>query len=355
MSAIADAAAQFRLAAALDEQGRHEDALAQLRGAAKAGHVPAMTRLGKRLLVGENAPFAPQEGMALLTNAVERGDAEAMAQMATLAGAGAWMPQSWTVALNLLQESAKLGREDARGQLLLLAADRPLADRIRGGVTEEPECWRPLRESVNIEAWLAQPGRRQVCDTPRIWVSEDFTTPDICDWLVAKARGKFKPARLFDGKKSSFSEARTCSDFVFDIVAGDLILLLVRARIAALTALPTFAMEPPQIFHYALGQEIKPHFDFLYDGKHGYGQADGYQGDRLATFLLYLNHDYGGGELEFPRVGFRYKAKAGDAIYFANKTREGASDRLSLHAALPITRGEKYIFSQWIHDRAFTA
>jgi predicted 2-oxoglutarate/Fe(II)-dependent dioxygenase YbiX len=35
--------------------------------------------------------------------------------------------------------------------------------------------------------------------------------------------------------------------------------------------------------------------------------------------------------------------------------REGKRDAKSLHAAKPVTRGEKFILSQWIHDRPFKA
>ena len=74
----------------------------------------------------------------------------------------------------------------------------------------------------------------------------------------------------------------------------------------------------------------------------------------MATFLMYLNDGYEGGELEFPRGDYRYKGKPGDGIFFASQ-RDGKPDPTSLHAAAPITRGEKFILSQWIHDRPFTA
>jgi prolyl 4-hydroxylase len=71
--------------------------------------------------------------------------------------------------------------------------------------------------------------------------------------------------------------------------------------------------------------------------------------------LLYLNDDYDGGELEFPHVKIRHRGKTGDAVYFAHVDGNNVPDRMSLHAALPITRNEKFILSQWIHDRPFVA
>jgi len=54
------------------------------------------------------------------------------------------------------------------------------------------------------------------------------------------------------------------------------------------------------------------------------------------------------------KVGFTYKGKTGDGIFFASM-REGKPDPQSLHGARPVTKGEKYILSQWIHDRPFKA
>src|SRR5262249_43686351 len=208
--------------------------------------------------------------------------------------------------------------------------------------------------SVDLEKWIVPPPPKQVCDWPKIWTAEGFTTPELCAWLIGRGLGKFRPSMMFDGQKSNFLATRTCSDFAFTIVEGGIILLLLRIRVSLLTSLKTEQMEPPQIFHYALGQEIKPHYDSLYDEKHPYGRSGTYQGDRLATFLMYLNDDYDGGDLDFVKVGFCYKGRTGDAIFFAS-LREGKPDRQSLHAARPVTRGETYILSQRIHDRPFTA
>jgi predicted 2-oxoglutarate/Fe(II)-dependent dioxygenase YbiX len=159
---------------------------------------------------------------------------------------------------------------------------------------------------------------------------------------------------MFDGQRVRFFATRTCRDFAFTIVDGGVLLVLLRIRIGLATSLPVPHMEPPQVFHYAVGQEIKAHYDSIYDGEHGYGRKGTYRGDRLATLLLYLNDDYEGGDLEFVHTGFRHRGKTGDAVFFAS-LRDGKRDRLSLHAAGPVTAGEKYIFSQWIHDRPFTA
>ncbi len=337
-------------ARALDAAGRHDEALDVLRRSA-AGSAEAASALGIRLLVGRNAPFDPQAGISLLTSAAGRGDGEALAQMATLKAAGAWMPPNWTEALDLVQQAAERGSARARGQLMVLG-DAALAQRARGG---EGGLWAALRQSVDLKAWLSPSSRRVICEAPRIRAADNFVPVAVCDWLLARGAGRYQRSMMFDGQKSNFLATRTCSDFKFDIVEADLVLQIVRERVAAITTLPTVGFEPPQIFHYALGEEIKAHYDALRLGDQGYGQSGSYKGDRIATFLLYLNDDYDGGELEFPLVKLRHRGKAGDGVYFAHVDANGKPERLSLHAALPITRNEKFILSQWIHDRPFTA
>jgi hypothetical protein len=326
----------------------------ELLSSARARDPSAMTQLAARLLVGREAPLDPSGAMELLRSACELGWPQAMEIMATLAAAGAWTAQSWDVALDLLQTSAERGWERARAQLAILGADRELAQAARLGAASD-RVWRELREGVDAKVWLIAPERRSFSEAPRIRAVSGFATPDVCDWLIATARKDLRPSMMFDGQRSSFQHTRTCSDYVFDITAAGLVMILLREKISAATRLPIAAMEPPQVFHYAVGQEFKPHYDFLYDGKSGYGRDGDYHGDRIATFLLYLNDDYEGGELEFPHIGLRHRGRRGDAVYFANVDSEGRRERLSLHAGLPITRGEKFILSQWIHDRPFTA
>jgi prolyl 4-hydroxylase len=340
-------------AASAEQQKQQDYAIAQLRRSAKSGSVEAMSLLGRHLISGRDGPHEPKEGADLLASAMERGDASAACVMATLSGAGAWAPQSWPKAMELLQLAAERGSKDAREQMVMLADDQALAGKARKGATE-PDIWRRLRESVNLEKWVAPPPPVQICEAPRIYTSAHFTTPEVCDWLVSRSKGLLRPSMMFDGQKSNFNATRTCSDFVFDMVSSGVILVLLRIKISLATGQAVPQMEPPQIFHYALGQEIKPHHDFLYDGEHSYGHEGGYQGDRKATFLLYLNDDYEGGDLEFVYPKLKHRGKKGDGIFFASM-KDGKPDPQSLHGALPVTKGEKFILSQWIHDRPFTA
>ncbi len=315
----------------------------------------AASDIACRLLVGRDAPHLPADGMALLERAALQNEPGALCTLATLRAAGAWTHQSWPEALDLLQRAAIAGSADARAQICLIASDRALA-RAACEAGTDSDVWRRLCQSIDLHAFVAPPPPVQVLQSPRAWTVTDFATPELCAWLIGRSAGKLKPAKMRDATTgiASALDTRTCSDFVFDIVQGGIVMLLLRTKISAAVSIPVPHMEPPQIFHYAVGQEIKAHFDFVFDGKHPYGQDGTYTGDRLVTFLLYLNDGYDGGELEFPKAGYRYKGRIGDGIFFASQ-REGKPDRMSLHAGRPVTRGEKYVLSQWIHNQPFRA
>ena len=310
----------------------------------------------RRLLVGRDAPFSPEEGAAVIRALADQGDADALSALATMRAAGAWTEHSWPEAMDTLQLAAELGSVEARSELLVLSPDRELSARVRSGALRDAGRWRALKDSIDLQAWVVPPVPVQVCDSPRVWTVEQFATPELCEWLVARGRERFKPALMRDATTgvAAALDSRTCSDFVFDVLDGGIVLLLLRIKISNATSIPVPHMEPPQIFHYAIGEEIKPHHDFLFDGETAYGPDRSYTGDRLATFLMYLNDGYEGGDLEFPLGDFRYKGQIGDGIFFASQ-RDKKPDPNSLHGAGPVTRGEKFILSQWIHNQPFAA
>ena len=284
-----------------------------------------------------------EEGVSRLRTLANQGDADAACLLATLCASGAWTPRDWNAAFDWLVRAAEGGNASARGQLDLLAPT--------GG------DGRARRADLDFDALTVLPDRQPVCEAPRVRMAEGFASPAVCDWLIGLGRGRVKPAKMVAGygAEPSYTSNRTNSDFAFGVLDADCILALVRERIAAMVKLPVAAMEPPQILHYAVGQELKPHVDYLQRPDR---DAGGYQGDRICTFLLYLNDGFGAGATWFPRAAggeIKVKPPTGGALYFANVDPAGRPDPMTLHAGLPPTSGEKWLLSQWIHDRPFVA
>ncbi len=290
----------------------------------------------------------PGGGATSLAEAVARAEADARngvaaasALLATFAGAGVGMPQSWPRALGHLADAARRGSASARGQLQVLGSDR-------GGPGHDP--WGALAASTRVEDWTAPSTKRVLNESPRTVAIAGFLPPPACDWLIGLARGRVKPALVYnpDGSPSVESGARSNSFLEFGVLNCDVVVLVVRQRIAATIGVPVGALENSQVLHYEVGQQFAPHFDYLDPALPEVAE----RGQRIVTFLIYLNEAFEGGETDFPRLGLRHKGDAGDALYFGNLDAAGAPDPRTLHAGLPPTRGEKWLFSQWVRNRA---
>src|SRR5882724_3863901 len=105
-----------------DAAGAHTDAITHLAAGARRHDVEAMTRLGKRLLVGDRAPCLPKDGAGLIADASARGGAEAAAVLAVLYAVGASRGHDVQAGLESLVVAAERGWLEAQAQLEVLAA-----------------------------------------------------------------------------------------------------------------------------------------------------------------------------------------------------------------------------------------
>ena len=335
------------LAAEHDAAGNHDEAVNELARATQQGDIEAMTELGKRLVVGDRAPFLSKEGVGLLVDAFRAGNAEAALRLATLAALGAHTEQSWSQALTLLTFAAEKGSELARGQLLTLAGRAPHDAR-------PVEGWGVFAQRIDLRAWLAPLAGVTLHERPLVRCFADFITDQACEWLIGRARDRLKPALIYDPAygRDVADQMRTNSAAGFDLMDADLVQIAIQHRMAAVVGLPVHNMEGPTVLHYKVGEQITDHFDFLNPKIPNYEDEIRRRGERIITFLIYLNDNYGGGETEFPLLGVRHKGRRGEGLFFVNALPDGRPDTRMVHAGRPPTSAEKWIVSQFIRNRA---
>jgi prolyl 4-hydroxylase len=321
----------------LDRTGRFADAMETLRQASLKGDIPAMTELGHRLLTGDRAPKSPKHALFLLRDAAKAGDARALARLAALTAAGAYVPQDWSQALALLGQAAVAGDASAQGQLhALQAADAAPAD------------WPTMAARVPLEYWLQAAQEERLHDNVRR-IPELAPLP-VCEWLITRAGGHLQPALVYDAvsRENQLHEMRTNTMALFDYGNFDVVQFLVQSRMALTCGYPMQHFEAPMVLHYEVGQQITPHFDFIDANAPDYARQISEQGQRMVTFLLYLNDDYDGGETTFTDLGIVNRGHAGGGLYFINAHPDLSPDRRMRHTGSPPTRGEKWIVSQFI-------
>jgi len=230
-------------------------------------------------------------------------------------------PRDLGAAMTLLQTAAARGWAPAQDQLQVLAGRAPAASSTR------------------------------LAERPRIRVIEGFATPAECAWLIARARDHLERAEVYQGSTDlEVSEVRTNTEAYLTPKLLDVVSAVVLQRAAAVLGLDMAMFEFATVLHYQAGQLFGPHDDF-FDPEIPSQRAEIVaRGQRIATFLLYLNDDYDGGETAFLDVGLKYKGRQGDAMFFVNVEPSGRADVLTRHQGSAPTRGEKWVLSQWVRS-----
>jgi prolyl 4-hydroxylase len=341
----------FARAATLDAAGDHDGAINELALGTKNGDPSSMRQLGLRLLTGDRAPLLPAQGLQFLGEACDAGLAEAAARAAAILALGVRVPANWPLALAWLCRSAAAGWKPAHRQLIALCDDRTLAARAAASI--EPD-WRALAAAVRLDDWRRARTAHVKSTDPRVCVLPEFIRPEICEVLIEMAMGRLVPARVYDpvSREDIVVAHRNNTVASYDLGSVELLHALVQARMAAACGVSERTMEGPTVLHYAPGEQIQNHFDFV-DPKstRDYAAEIERNGQRVITFLIYLNEDYDGGETAFPHLGLVHKGRRGDGLYFVNVLPDLSPDLRTLHAGRPTTQGEKYIVSQFVRSR----
>jgi prolyl 4-hydroxylase len=291
-----------------------------------------------------------REGVARLAQDAQEGSAEALYLLAVFTAAGTGVAQDLKAALGHLQRAAEGGHRPAQTELAALVGNWRLARDTQAGKASRPETWGQLRAAVDVAGWLRIPEGRMFSNEPRIATVKGYLSAPGCDWLIALGRNNLKAAQVYDAETGDLrtDSNRNNSAAQLDLERIDVFTGFVRARIAALANVSIAGLETSQILHYQVGEEFAEHCDFLDPGNPGHARDVAAHGQRALTVLIYLNDDYEGGATAFPALGREFKGRKGDALVFWNLTPDGAPDYRTAHIGTAPTRGEKWLFSQWI-------
>lgn len=186
-------------------------------------------------------------------------------------------------------------------------------------------------------------------ETPLVRVLESVLDDEECDALIEQARPRLDRSRtVTEVGTNEIDAARTSSGMFFRVGETELVTRL-EYRVSALLGLPVEHGEGLQVLHYQPGQQYEPHYDWFDPTQAGHQKITSTGGERIATLIMYLNTPEGGGGTHFPRAHVTVCARKGSAVYFAYER----GDKSSLHAGLPVTRGEKWIATKWLRERPY--
>ena len=307
---------------ALSNAGRNAEAVLIVSRLAGEGEPEALYTFGEMKWRGGMVPQDPVQGRDLFRRASEAGHAKAAHYYTNLLASGVAGPRDWPEALRRLRKEA--GADRARKQALSLIERMDLDD------AGDPRVIPPAEE---------------LSEAPRVRTVARLFTATECDYLKALAEPLYMPSIVYDAQRRAVRDTiRTSDGSTIHWAIEDPAVHALNRRLAAATGTAADQGEAMQILRYRPGQQYRNHLDFVASSEN----------QRDQTALVYLNHDYQGGETCFVKTGLKVKGRKGDALIFRNSGLNRRPDPLSEHAGLPVTRGTKHLASRWIREKRWT-
>lgn len=323
MSKAAPLHPMLQQAVQLSVSGRNPEALLIVTQMAGQNHPQAVAMFAEMKWRGGMVPQDPVAARELWRRAGELGHSQATQITTNLLANGVAGTRDWPAALARLQAEA---RKDEKRKSALALLDKMALD-ANGDPAKLP----------TPDVLSERPDVRRI---------ERLFTAAECDYLRGLAEPDYEPSVVNDSVGRPMRDPiRTSDGATIHWMIEDPAVHALNRRIAAASGTAYEQGEATLILRYRSGQEYKPHFDFVRSETN----------QRFKTVLVYLNHDYKGGETVFPEVSLKVKGHKGDALIFTSALSDRSVDPLSKHAGLPISGGVKYLCTKWIRERRWIA
>jgi prolyl 4-hydroxylase len=307
---------QLSQAFQLWESGRTGEALLLFNQLAERGDPEALYMLASVKWSGVAGSADPVRGRELYGKAADAGHSDSIIFTTNLLASGIAGPRDWPRAVRRLRDEA---RQDPRRRQALA-----LVEKMKLDADGNPP---------------AAPAGETLSTSPSVMLFPTLFTSAECDYLRKLAEPLFQPSAVFDSNRRLVRDPiRTSDGGTIHWLIEDPAVHALNRRLGSITGTSADQGEAIQILRYRPGQQYHAHLDFVRASEN----------DRVLTALVYLNHDFAGGETRFLKTGLKVKGRKGDALVFRNAAPDGGPDPMSEHAGLPVTSGTKYLASRWI-------
>ncbi|CRG85880.1 prolyl 4-hydroxylase [Talaromyces islandicus] len=205
--------------------------------------------------------------------------------------------------------------------------------------------------------------------SPLIIYVEDFLSRPETDHLLSISENKYTPSSVFDGSSERIDISVRLSDRAL-LAPDDPVVQCLEARARSFQGWrPNLSIEPMWAQRYNVSGYYRHHYDWA-----GTAHATAGGGDRVSTFMVYVDANCTGGGTNFPRLrrprgsqwcrfiecdddlnkGVTFKPIKGNAIFWENLKADGTGHWETWHAALPVRSGSKVGLNIWSwYQRSF--
>lgn len=203
-------------------------------------------------------------------------------------------------------------------------------------------------DQMVIDAMMSAAGtQRSPSPKLTLFIRKHFLTDDECRQVMALIDTNRRPSTLanFNGDVA-FRTSETC-----DLDANEPIVKTIEDKIVAFSRLDPVYGEPIQGQHYAVGQEFKAHTDYFEPQGEDYEKYTSVAGQRTWTVMIYLNAPEAGGATRFKAIDKLVQPEPGKLLAWNNRRPDGSPNPSTLHHAMKVRAGTKYVITKWFRER----
>ncbi|KAF2801188.1 hypothetical protein K505DRAFT_319953 [Melanomma pulvis-pyrius CBS 109.77] len=205
-------------------------------------------------------------------------------------------------------------------------------------------------------------------EDPLIIYIPAFITPDEASHLQSISSGNFESSRIADQTgQQHLAKTRTSRS---TSLSSDPIVRCIEERALQFQGYdtPRTHLEPLQAVQYSIGENYKPHTDWFTSPAQ---TTPEFGGNRATSFFVYVSasEDIAGGGTQFPLLdapsnekwcevvncdagwdeGVTFRPIPQNAVFWRNM-KGGKGDKRTLHAGLPVQRGQKLGMNIWTRE-----
>ena len=183
-------------------------------------------------------------------------------------------------------------------------------------------------------------------DAAEVFAVGQFLSADECTRLMAHIDNVAEPSQTFDGPYAPYR-----TSYSGNVDPEDSFVRMIDRRLCDLFGIEPAWGETFQGQRYQPGQEFKGHHDWFDPAAPYWPDEKRRGGQRSWTAMVYLNAVEEGGETDFPKLSIRIAPEPGALLCWNNALPDGTPNPATLHAAMPVLKGTKYVITKWFRTR----
>jgi prolyl 4-hydroxylase len=202
--------------------------------------------------------------------------------------------------------------------------------------------------STTADRLASQSGMQRI-PTPRaeLCTSRNFLNAEECAALIDLIESQHRPSTLANSRgELDYRTSETC-----DLDGRHPTVALLEAKLTQISGIPATYGEGLQGQRYEVGQEFKAHTDYFEPDHSDYDIYCKDFGQRTWTFMIYLNDVEAGGATRFKVIDKIFQPEQGRLLAWNNRRPDGSLNPATLHHAMKVRQGMKYVITRWYRER----